>query len=61
MRHVTREINKLGLPREALLKGGRLDFSGADADTILKLLNDDLFIGGLSGVSYEAGSKARRR
>ncbi len=61
MSHVTTEINKLGLPREALLKGGRLGFSGADADAILKLLNDDLFIGGLSGVSCEAGIKARRR
>ena len=26
---------------------------------LLKLLNDDLFIGGLSKVPYEAGSKAR--
>lgn len=61
MTRVKREITKLGLPRDALLKDGRLDFTGADADTILKLLNDDLFIGGLSGVPYEAGSKARRR
>lgn len=61
MRQIKREIDKLGLPRDTLLKDGRLDFSGADADTVLKLLNDDLFIGGLSGVQYEAGSKARRR
>jgi hypothetical protein len=61
MSDVKREINKLGLPRGVLLKDGRLDFTGADPDTILKLLNDDLFIGGLSGVPYEVGSKARRR
>lgn len=61
MRHVAAEIDRLGLPKAKLMKAGKLDFSGADADTILKLLNDDLFIGGLSKVAYEAGSKARRR
>lgn len=61
MRQVTREIDRLGLARDELMTDGKLDFSGADAGTILKLLNDDLFIGGLSKVSYEAGSKARRR
>jgi hypothetical protein len=60
MRQVEQEINRLGLPKAKLMKDGKLDFSGADADTILKLLNDDLFIGGLSKVAYEAGSKARR-
>lgn len=61
MREVVAEIDRLGLPKDQLMKGGKLDFSGADADTILKLLNDDLFIGALSKVAYEAGSKARRR
>jgi hypothetical protein len=61
MRQVSAEIDRLGLSRQQLMKDGKLDFSGADADTILKLLNDDLFIGGLSKVPYEAGSKARRR
>jgi hypothetical protein len=36
-----------------------LNFTGPDVNTLLKLLNDDLFIGGLSKVPYEAGSKAR--
>lgn len=61
MRQVSAEIERLRLPKQQLMKDGKLDFSGADADTILKLLNDDLFIGGLSKVPYEAGSKARRR
>jgi SAM-dependent methyltransferase len=60
-KQVIREIDRLELPRDRLLSDGKLDFSGADAGTILKLLNDDLFIGALSKVSYEAGSKARRR
>lgn len=60
-KQVIREIDRLELPRDRLLSDGKLDFSGADASTILKLLNDDLFIGGLSKVSYEAGSKARRQ
>jgi hypothetical protein len=59
-KQVIREIDRLGLPRDRLLTDGKLDFSGADASTILKLLNEDLFIGGLSKVTYEAGSKARR-
>jgi len=61
MRQVVAEIDRLGLPKDQLMENGKLDFSGADAHTILKLLNDDLFIGGLSKVAYEAGSKARRR
>jgi len=61
VKQVMKEIDRLELPRDRLLRDGKLDFSGADASTILKLLNDDLFIGGLSKVPYEAGSKARRR
>ncbi len=61
MRQVAAEIDRLGLPKDRLMKDAKLDFSGADAETILKLLNDDLFIGGLSKVPYEAGNKARRR
>lgn len=61
MRQVVAEIDRLELPKDELMKDGKLDFGGTDAHTILKLLNDDLFIGGLSKVPYEAGSKARRR
>jgi SAM-dependent methyltransferase len=61
IKQVIKEIDRLGLRRDGLLTAGKLDFSGADASTILKLLNDDLFIGGLSKVAYEAGNKARRR
>lgn len=61
MRQVLSEIERLRLPKDELMTDGKLDFTSADADTILKLLNDDLFIGGLSKVPFEGGSKARRR
>lgn len=58
---VLAEADRLGLGRHGFLKDGKLDFGCQDIGTLLKLLNDDLFIGGLSQVAYEAGSKARQR
>jgi hypothetical protein len=56
---VEAQIERLGLDRTRFLTDGRLDFSGSDAGAVLKLLNDDLFVGDLSAVTYEAGSKSR--
>ncbi|MCA1705752.1 MAG: hypothetical protein LC808_21810, partial [Actinobacteria bacterium] len=58
-KNIDTQIKQLGLDRSRFFVQGRLDFSGPDATTLLKLLNDDLFIGGLSKVAYEAGSKSR--
>lgn len=60
MSDVHREIKSLGLDATTLIEKGKLNFKGSNAGTILKLLNDDLFIGSLSKVAFEAGSKARR-
>ena len=59
VKHVDAQIKRLGLDRSRFFVQGQLDFSGPDATTLLKLLNDDLFIGGLSKVTYEARSKSR--
>jgi hypothetical protein len=56
---VEAQIERLGLDRRRFFTDGRLDFSGSDAAALLKLLNDDLFVGELSTVTYEAGSKSR--
>ena len=56
---VEAQIERLGLDRARFLTDGELDFSGSDAAALLKLLNDDLFVGDLSAVTYEAGSKSR--
>lgn len=54
------EADRVAGGRSHFIKDGKLDFEGTDVATLLKLLNEDLFIGGLSKESYEAGSKARR-
>jgi hypothetical protein len=59
VKDVDAQIKSLGLDRSRFFVQGKLDFSGPDATTLLKLLNDDLFIGGLSKVIFEAGSKSR--
>lgn len=56
---VLAEADRLGLGRERFLTSGKLDFGCAEVSMLLKLLNEDLFIGGLSKVPYEAGSKSR--
>jgi hypothetical protein len=59
LEQVLNEADRVAGGRTRFLSDGRLDFSGQDVTTLLKLLNDDLFIGGLSHLPYEAGSKAR--
>jgi hypothetical protein len=57
---VLAEADRVAGGRDRFLKDGKLNFDCADIAMLLKLLNDDLFVGGLSKVPYEAGSKARR-
>jgi hypothetical protein len=53
------EADRVAGGRNRFLSSGKLDFACQDVSTLLKLLNDDLFIGGLSKVQYETSSKAR--
>lgn len=57
---VRAEIKKQKLDESKLIKGNKLVFDDADPYTLLKLLNEDLFVGGLSSIPYEAGSKSTR-
>jgi len=58
---VLAQADELGIDRATISAKGRLDFAKPDVATLLKLLNDDIFIGGLSKVRFEAGSKARQQ
>lgn len=60
MDNVIAEIKKQKLDESKLVKKGQLVFDDAEPYTLLKLLNEDLFIGGLSSTPYEAGSKSAR-
>lgn len=60
MAEVKTEIKKQKLDESKLIKDGQLIFDDSDPYTLLKLLNEDLFIGGLSSTAYEAGSKSAR-
>lgn len=57
---VREQAEQLELDVDALIRDGALVFDDNSPDTLLKLLNDDLFIGGLSKEPFEAGSKSRR-
>lgn len=58
--HVKREVKRLGLQEDHFFVDGNLRFDEADTGTLLKLLNEDLFIGGFTDVGFEAGNKAKR-
>lgn len=57
---VKAEADKQGLDVATLFRDDKLDFTEANADTLLKLLNEDLFQGGLSGESFVVEKKSRR-
>lgn len=57
---VRAEIKRQKLDEKRLLKDDKLVFDDADPYTLLKLLNEDLFIGGLSRTRYEADRKSAR-
>jgi hypothetical protein len=49
-----------GLDPNVLTKGDKLVFNEADPTTLLKLLNEDLFLGGLTDEPFAADRKRRR-
>lgn len=55
-----REIARLNLGTDRLLADGHLVINDDTIDDVLKLLNEDLFIGGLSGAEFEVDRKAAR-
>ncbi len=57
---IRKEIKKQNLDEKKLIKNGKLVFDDADPYTLLKLLNEDLFIGGLSRTPYAADRKSAR-
>lgn len=54
------EIVRLGLDASRLMAGNKLIVNDETIDDVLKLLNEDLFIGGLSGNEFEVDKKAPR-
>ena len=58
--HVKAEIKKQGLDEGKFVKDGHLVFDEADPYSLLQLLNEDLFIGGLSKTPFAAQRKSAR-
>jgi hypothetical protein len=54
------EINRQGLEEARYLSDDRLTWDETDTPTLLKILNEDLFIGGLSKVPFSADRKSAR-
>ena len=57
---IRRHIRSQGLDPSQLVKNGRLVFDDADPTTLLKLLNEDLFKGGLTDEPFVVDRKSRR-
>jgi hypothetical protein len=57
---VRRHINDQGLDASKLVRSGRLVFDDADEMSLLKLLNEDLFKGGLTDEPFTVDRKSRR-
>lgn len=55
------EIERQELDPDSFIKDGKLDVSKANITDMLKILNEDLFIGGLSGERFEVARKSTRR
>ncbi len=55
-----KEMTRLALDPTKLMKGSRLVISDDTVADVLKLLNEDLFVGGLSGAHFEVDKKAPR-
>lgn len=54
------EIERQGLDPDGFIIDGKLDVSKADIADMLKILNEDLFVGGLSGERFEVARKSSR-
>lgn len=57
---IRHEAKAQGLDPTGLIKNGKLVVDEIDAGTLLKLLNEDLFTGGLSGARFAAERKSAR-
>ena len=54
------EMRSQGLDENELISGGALVINEEDPGTLLRLLNEDLFVGGLSGTRFSADRKRVR-
>lgn len=54
------EVERQGLDPSNFITDGKLDVDKADIADILKILNEDLFVGGLSGERFEVSRKSTR-
>lgn len=57
---VRRHIRQQGLDPSTLIRDGKLVFDQADETTLLKMLNEDLFKGGLTDEPFTVDRKSRR-
>jgi hypothetical protein len=57
---VRKEAERQGLDPNEVVRDGRLAVEGIDAPTLLKLLNEDLMTGGLSGSRFSVDRKSPR-
>lgn len=57
---VRRELRRLGLPVADYVQNGELVFDRATEKDLLLVLNEDMFIGGLSSTPYAASRKTAR-
>jgi len=60
MDRLRQEIKAQGLDEARLIEDGALVIDEEDSGTLLRLLNEDLFVGGLSGTPYAADRKRVR-
>lgn len=58
---VRAEALRQGLEPDELIVDGELSLQNGDAPTMLKLLNEDLMIGGLTGTRFEVDRKTPRQ
>lgn len=57
---VRKEIKRQKLDETKLIRKGKLVFDDVDPYTLLKLINEDLFVGGLTETPFEADRKSVR-
>lgn len=57
---IRQHVRSQGLDASRLINGGKLVFDDADPTTLLKLLNEDLFKGGLTDEPFVVDRKSRR-
>jgi hypothetical protein len=58
--HIRSELENYGLEVDRFIVDGKLRFDRADAKDIMKLLNEDLFRGGLSNQAFQVDRKSPR-